>query len=309
MNQKQVKKVLHNPGILLSRLWVKLSPMISSSEFYLKMYYWMRTGRKLNLEHPMSFQEKTQWMKLNYTDPQYTQLVDKFAVRQYVADKIGEDYLIPLLGVYEKFDDIVFSNLPDQFVIKATHDSNSVVICRDKSKLDISAARKKLNKAMRKNYFYKGREYPYKNVQPRIIVEQYMTDDSCSGKQLPDYKFFCFNGEPKMLFVAEGRFSKEGASFTFLDMDWNVIPIYAKGHKGTGEHKAPVKPQRFEEMKEVAKNLSLKIPFHRVDLYTINDRVYFGEYTFFHDGGVVDFDPDEWNYKLGEMIKLPTDNK
>lgn len=307
MSLKQIKKVIHNPFIPLSYLWVAISPMIKSSERYLKVYYRMRTGKKLNLEHPVSFQEKTQWLKLHDTDPLYSKLVDKYEVRKYVADRIGEEHLIPLLGVYEKFEDIDFEKLPNQFVLKATHDSGSVVICKDKSKLDIKAARKTINKALNKNYFNEGREYPYKNVPPRIVAEQFMTDQSCGGKQLPDYKFFCFNGKPEMLFIAEGRFSKEGASFTFFDMDWNVLPIHAKGHSGEGSHHVAPKPACFEEMKEIVRKLCFDIPYVRIDVYTINGKIYFGEYTFFHDGGVVSFDPDEWNYKLGDMIKLPTD--
>ena len=303
----KLKKVLDNPLIPFSYLWVAISPMIKSSERYLKVYYRMRTGNKLNLEHPVSFQEKTQWLKLHNIDPLYSKLVDKYEVRKFVADRIGEDHLIPLLGIYEKFEDIDFDKLPNQFVLKATHDSGSVVICKDKSKLDIRAARKTINKALKKNYFYEGREYPYKNVPPRIVAEQFMTDDSCGGKQLPDYKFFCFNGKPEMLFIAEGRFSKGGASFTFFDMDWNVLPIHAKGHSGNGVHQIAPMPACFEEMKEIVRKLCFDIPYVRIDVYTINGKVYFGEYTFFHDGGVVSFEPDEWNYKLGDMIKLPTD--
>lgn len=306
MNLKHLKKVLYNPLIPLSYLWVAMSPLIKSSERFLRVYYRMRTGMRLNLDNPVSFQDKTQWLKLQYTDPLYTKLVDKYAVRQFVADRIGEEHLIPLLGVYDKFEDINFDLLPNQFVLKATHDSGSVVICKDKSNFDVEAARKKLNKSLKRNYFWKGREYPYKNVPPRIVAEQFMVDEGNNG-QIPDYKFFVLNGKPEMLFVAEGRFSKEGASFTFLDMDWNVMPIFAKGHEGTGAHIAPFKPACYEEMKDIVEKLCLDIPYHRVDLYTINNKVYFGEYTFFHDGGVVLFSPDEWNYKLGEMIKLPAD--
>lgn len=308
MQLKQIKKVFHNPLIPLSYVWVSMSPMIKSSERFLKVYYWLRLGKKLNLKHPVSFQEKTQWLKLHDTDPLFTTLVDKYEVRKYVAEKIGEEYLIPLLGVYNTFEEIDFNKLPNQFVLKPTHDSGSAVICKDKSHFNIEAARKKLTKSLKRNYFYNGREYPYKNVRPRIVAEQFMTDESCGGKQLPDYKFFTFNGEPKMLFLAEGRFTREGARFTFFDMDWNELPIHAKGHFGDGKPSTAQKPKCFEEMKEVVRKLCFDIPYVRIDVYTINGRIYFGEFTFFHDGGVVEFEPNEWNYKLGEMIKLPTDN-
>ena len=261
------------------------------------------------MDNPVSFQEKTQWLKLHNTDPLYSTLVDKYEVRKYVADRIGAEYLIPLLGVYDRFEDIDFDKLPNQFVLKTTHDSGSAVICKDKSSFDISKARKKINKSLKHNYFYKGREYPYKNAVPRIVAEKFMTDESCHGEQLPDYKFFCFNGKPEMLYVAEGRFSKEGARFTFFDMDFNHLPIYEKGHISETHHELAAKPSCFEEMKEIVNRLCFEIPFIRIDLYTINNKIYFGEYTFFQDGGIIDFTPDEWNYKLGEMIHLPIDKK
>ena len=310
MDKQRLQKVLGNPGHAIARwFWVPCSPLVKSSERWLKVYYHLKFARRLDLEHPVTFQEKTQWLKLHDTDPLYTTLVDKYEVRKYVAEKIGEKHLIPLLGVYDRFEDIDFDKLPEQFVLKTTHDSGSAVICKDKKALDINKARKKLSRSLKRNYFYKGREYPYKNVVPRIVAEKFMTDESCHGEQLPDYKFFCFNGKPEMLFVAEGRFSKEGTRFTFFDMDFNEIPIHAKGHEGEGNHDKATKPQCFEMMKELVNKLCFDIPFVRIDVYTINNEIYFGEYTFFHDGGVVEFAPDEWNYKLGEMIKLPTDKQ
>lgn len=301
---QKIKKVIHNPFIPFSYLWVTISPMIKSSERFLRVYYRLRTGKRLNLEQPVTFQEKTQWLKLHDTDPLYSQLVDKLAVRGYVAERIGDEHLIPLLGVYDRFEDIDFNKLPNQFVLKPTHDSGSTVICRDKQLFNIEDARKRINKSLRRNYFWQGREYPYKSVTPRIIVEQFMVDESQEG-QIPDYKFFTFGGKPELLFIAEGRFSKGGASFTFFDMDWNVLPIHAKGHSGGDNHEAAPKPACFDEMKEIVNKLCFNIPFVRIDVYTINNKVYFGEYTFFHDGGVVSFDPEEWNYKLGDKIKLP----
>lgn len=303
------KKIIQNPllpiKIVSQDLWISLSPLISSSEFFLKVYFRLMTGKKLNLKSPVSFQEKTQWLKLHMTDAFYTQLVDKYEVRKFVAERIGEKHLIPLLGVYNSFDDIDFNELPNQFVLKPTHDSGSVIICKDKKCFDYDNARRKLTKSLKRNYFYKGREYPYKNVTPRIVAEKYMKDDTFEGKQLPDYKFFCFNGKPELLFVAEDRFSVEGAKFTFLDLDWNVLNIHAKGHQGNGKPFQIPKPQSFDLMKEVVQQLCVNVPFVRIDVYLINNQVYFGEYTFFHDGGVVDFEPDEWNLSLGGLMKLP----
>lgn len=211
-------------------------------------------------------------------------------------------YLIPLLGVWNKFEDIDFSRLPERFVLKTTHDSGSVVICKDKSKLDIQAARNKLNKSLSKNYFWAGREYPYKYIKPRIIAEEYMENKGEEG--LSDYKFFCFGGKPEILFYASDRFNKEGesAKFDYYDMDLNHLPIRSRGHK-TKNTDIPY-TEEFEEMKKLAAKLSEGFPFLRVDFYLINGKVYFGELTFHHDGGVVPFIPEEWNYKLGEKIDL-----
>lgn len=303
---RYIKKLFHQPLLPLSYIWVWMSPIVKNSETYLKVYYRFRTGKKLNLDHPVSFQEKTQWLKLHYKESLYTRLVDKYEVREYVAGKIGAEYLIPLYGVYESFDDIDFPSLPDQFVIKCTHDSGSTIVCRDKSSFNIKAARKRIMSSMKKDYFLEGREYPYKDVRHRIIVEKLLIADS-DNTSVPDYKFFIFNGEPRMFFVAEGRFSKEGTRFTFYDMYWNELPIRAKGHVAEGAHTSVKKPECWEEMKEIVRKLSIPVPFVRIDLYISENKLYFGEYTFFHDGGVVDFEPDEWNYKLGKMIEIPTE--
>lgn len=303
MNLRQINKIIHNPGIFISRLWMKLSPLITSSELYLKVYYRMRTGQKLNLSHPITFNEKIQWLKLHCVDPYYTTLVDKYEVRKVIKDKIGEDYLIPLLGVYDRFEDIDISSLPDQFVLKTTHDSGSIVICRNKSFFNYNRAKRKLNKSLRHNYFYNGRETPYKNIKPKIVAEKYMEDHETG--ELTDYKFFCFNGKPEMVFVASERFNGDGIpKFTYFDMDFNVLPIHSKGHKNSTILK---KPDCFNEMVNVLSKLCVDVPFIRIDLYAINHKVYFGEYTFFHDGGVVPMEPAEWNKILGDMIHLPID--
>ena len=305
MNLKQIVKVLHNPGIIISRLWVPLSRFIPSSVLFLKVQFWARTGKKLNLYHPKTFCEKMQWLKLHSINPLFTTLVDKYAVRDFVASRIGQDHLIPLLGVYDKFEDIDFHILPEQFVLKTTHDSGGVVICRDRGSFNMAFARKKLNASLRHNYYWEGREYPYRNVPPRIVAEQFMQQDR--GGQLLDYKFFTFNGEPKFLYVAVGRYSKEGLSYVYYDMDFTPMPFNNKYHQPSDNVELPSKPDNFDEMKELVKKLCLDVPFVRIDIYSINNKVYFGEYTFFHDGGVVEFVPDEWNQKLGDMIILPTD--
>lgn len=254
-------------------------------------------GKKLDLKNPQTFNEKLQWLKLYDRNPEYTKMVDKYEVRKYIADKIGEEYLIPLLGVWDKFDDIDFSTLPDQFVLKCTHDSGGLVICKDKSKLDIEAARKKINKCLKRNFYKLTREWPYKNVKPRIIAEKLMVDES--GTELKDYKIFCFNGDPKAMFIATDR--PHDTRFDFFDTEFNHLP-FTNGHpNATKEIK---RPKGLEEMVQLAEKLSQGMKQVRIDFYDINGKVYFGEITFFHWSGMVPFEPEEWDYKFGEWINI-----
>lgn len=273
---------------------------LSDSE-YLKRRYSVKIGSELNLENPQKYTEKLQWLKLNNRNPEYTALVDKYAVRRYVAEKIGEEYLIPLLGgPWKSFDEIDFSKLPEQFVLKCTHDSGGLVICKNKNKLNIKAV-KKIQKCLKRNFYYLNREWVYKDVVPQIIAEQYMEDTTT--KELRDYKFFCFNGEPRALFVATDRQTpREEVKFDFFDMDYNHIDV-RNGHQNAKI--LPEKPQRFELMKDLAKKLSEGIPHVRVDFYEVNGKVYFGEMTFFHFSGMVPFEPEEWDYKMGSWLELP----
>ena len=229
-------------------------------------------------------------------------MVDKYEAKKYVANIIGEEYIIPTLGVYDKFEDINFATLPNQFVIKCTHDSGGLIICKDKTKLNIKEARKKINKSLKRNYFYTGREWPYKNVKPRIIAEQYMVDES--GTELKDYKFFCFNGEPKLLFVAKDR--PYATKFNYYDMDFKKLP-FKQHYKNFNDYIE--KPKGFEKMIELSRKLSKDIPHVRVDFYDINGKVYFGELTFYHFSGFEKFEPEEWDRILGDMLKLPKEKK
>ncbi len=270
-------------------------------EDLLKRFYKLRMGKELNLENPQTFNEKLQWLKLNDRNPLYTKLVDKCDVKKYVSGIIGEEYIIPTLGIWDKPEDIDFETLPEQFVLKCTHDCGGLVICKDKRKLDKKQAIHKLNKSLKRNYYWISREWPYKNVKPRIIAEEYMEDTETS--ELRDYKFFCFNGQPKALFVAtERQLPGEEVKFDFFDMEYNHLNI-KNGHPNA--KKLPKKPLQFELMKELARKLSKDIPQVRVDFYEVNGKVYFGEMTFFHFGGIVPFEPEEWDYKFGEWIVLP----
>lgn len=265
---------------------------------YLKILYRYRIGKKLNLDNPKTFNEKIQWLKLYDRKDLYTQIVDKYEVRKYIEDKIGGEYLIPLLGVYDSFDEINFELLPKQFVIKCTHDSGGLVICKDKNKLNIEKARKKINKCLNRNYFYNTREWPYKNVKPRIIIEKYMVDESRT--ELKDYKFFCFNGEIKALFVATDR--DVDTRFDFYDIEFNKLPLkqyYKNGIKKVN------KPKGYEEMLTLASKLSRGFPHVRVDFYDINGEIYFGELTLSHFSGMKKFEPEKYDYLFGSYIKLP----
>ena len=270
---------------------------------YLKMAFRANMGKKLNLKAPKTFNEKLQWLKLYNRKPEYTAMVDKYEAKKYVAERIGEEYIIPTLGVWDRFDDIDFDALPDQFVLKCTHDSGGLVICRDKSKLDKAKAKKRIQKSLKKNYYWSNREWPYKNVKPRILAEQYM-EDSTMG-ELRDYKFFCFNGDVKVMFIASERYNETTETrFDFFDRKFQHLD-FRNGHPNADV--PPAKPARFAEMCELAEKLSQNIPLLRVDFYEVNGKIYFGELTFSHWSGMMPFDPPEWDRKLGEWIVLPTD--
>ena len=282
----------------LSRLKVDLLSKMSD-ESYVKIKYKTSTGEKLRLNNPRSFNEKLQWLKLYYHVPLYTQLVDKYSVREYVKEKIGEEYLTKCYGIYSRFEDIEFDKLPDKFVIKCTHDCGSVVLCDSKSKLDMRKIGRKLNTSLSHNYYYQSREWPYKNVIPRIIVEEYLEDRLT--KDLNDYKFYCFNGVPKVFFISSGRKAGD-LRLNYYDMKFHKLPFECD--YPNFERKIE-KPKNFEKMIELAAKLSIGIPFVRVDFYNIEGRIVFGEMTFFDSGGAAVFKPKKWNYILGKWIDLP----
>ena len=301
--QTKFKRFQRNPLIVFAKIWEKASPWISSDELFLKVDFFLRMHKKLNLKDPQTFNEKLQWLKLFDQKKEYSYLVDKYEVREFVAKRIGEQHLIPLLGVYNNVDEIDFNSLPEKFVLKPTHDSGSIIICKDKAKLNVQQAKQKLSKCLNRNYFLLGREYPYKNVKRRIIAEQFMEDENNSG--LNDYKFFCFNGKPRILFFASDRYNSKGLppKFDYYDMEMNPLNLRSRGHE-TSINKLSYFPE-FNQMIEFATILSKGIPFVRADFYLIKGQVYFGELTFFHDGGIVPFEPKDWDYKLGEMLCLP----
>lgn len=285
-----ISKIVRFPIRKCSRLF--------SDRLYLELLYPLYLGKKLNLINPRTYNEKLQWLKLYDRKSEYTRMVDKAEAKKYVAGIIGEQHIIKTLGVWDRFEDIDFDALPDQFVLKCTHDSGGLIICKDKSRLDLKMARKKLNKCLKHNYYWEWREYPYKNVKPRILAEQYMVDES--GYELKDYKFFCFNGKVKMMFVAKDR--ETNTHFDFYSEDFQHLP-FTQGHPHA---ECPtVKPHGFEEMVGLAEKLSVNIPHVRVDFYDINGHIYFGELTLYHYAGLVPFEPASWDYRIGEWLQLP----
>lgn len=296
-----IMKIIKNPLLLFQTLGYRGFFNWMSDETYLKIAYYARMHKKLDLNNPETFNEKLQWLKIYDRKPIYTTMVDKYAVKEYVSNLIGDEYIISTLGVWERFDDINFDTLPNSFVLKCTHDSGGLIICSDKSKLNIKAARKKINRSLKKNFYWQGREWPYKDVKPRILAEEYMVDES--GYELKDYKLFCFDGFAKAMFIASDRqLPDEETKFDFYDMNFKHLP-FTNGHPNSNiEIK---RPASFEKMKRLAEKLSEGIPQVRVDFYDINGQVYFGELTLSHWSSMTAFDPEEWDQKLGEWIKLP----
>lgn len=440
---------MRNPYYALGYDMIKKCPHLMSDKFYLSVLWKMVMGYKLDWKHPKNFNEKLQWLKLNDRNPLYTTLVDKYRVKQWVADKIGEQYVIPTLAVYNSVDEIDLDKLPNQFVLKCNHDSGSVVICRDKSSFDLEAAKRKLGEALKKNFYWDAREWSYKNVKRCVFAEQFMKDATMADGSLDsqviisegfpkvidtsfalfewhkkrmygvhwdliekeiksrlfqngyvfhttlkdahdlfekmrenmsvirsewyaldnkllfvdvaisrnvkfrhvdiqkigiemnvctklpvserfnvgwlivmdcfvfylhheslipnfvglkDYKWFCFNGEPKVMYIANDR--AEFPTTNFYNMDFEPLPLYTKDPPAFDN---PPKPKRFEEMRSLSSELSRGIPQVRVDFYENDMALYFGEMTFFHGGGLSEVHPKEWNIKMGDWIKLPTD--
>ena len=271
-------------------------------EAYLKRLYRYSMGCELPLDDPKTFNEKLQWLKLHDRRPLYTKLVDKYEVKAYVAEKIGAEYVVPVIaGPWDSADEIDFDALPEQFVLKCTHDSGGVVICRDKAAFDREAARAKLRKTLRRNFYWAGREWPYKDVKPRVFAERYMEDES---GELRDYKVMCFGGEPKLIQLHMGRFTHHTQDF--YDTDWNLLPIY-QGTPLSGS--AVPRPAFLDEMLRLSRRMAEGFIQIRLDWFCVEGRLYFGEYTFFDASGCENFEPDEYNRIMGDWIRLPAERE
>ena len=300
---KKVKAYIKHPSSIIAFILLS-TPLrrILNDRTYIKLRYSLNFKKTLNLDYPQTYTEKLQWLKLYDHNPEYTKMVDKYAMKEWVCSKIGEGYTIKNYGVWDNAEDIDFDSLPSQFVLKATHDSGSFCICKDKSKFDFDAAKKKLNRALLRDQYIYSREWPYKNVPRRIIAEEFLVDES--GYELKDYKFFCFDGKPVMMFIASGRTLNE-TTFDYFDMDFNHLNLTQTHPNASHPYE---KPKDFDRMKTLAGKLSEGIPEIRVDFYYVNGKILVGELTFFHYGGFAPFYPDKWDAYLGSFLKLPNVN-
>ena len=302
MSKASLKRFLCNPSVIifgiLSSCWFLFSDKVS-----LKIQYRIRMGRRLDLRNPKRYTEKQQWLKLYDRKPEYTVMVDKIAAKDYVAKKIGDQYIIPTLGSWHHFDEIDFDLLPERFVLKTNHGGggNTVVFCKNKSKFNKDRAKMILEKSLKQNIYLNFREWPYKNVKPMIFAEQMMENGGTMG--LMDYKFYCFNGVPRVLLIASNRFTTH--NFNYFDMDFHPLPISSVDGKPI-DVDLITRPQSFEEMKSVAKLLSHNIPHLRVDLYEVDGKVFFGELTFFDSSGFDNLNSDSVDLEWGSWITLPS---
>lgn len=297
-----LKKQLYRVILKLTKLFPSLFP----DAWYLRAYYFFEMGRELNLNSPVLYSEKLQWLKIHNRKPEYAMMVDKIRVKDYVTSLIGKEFIIPTIAVYSSFEEIDFDKLPDQFVLKCNHDSGNIIVCKDKEKLDIDRARNVLIDALHTDFYLRGREWPYKNIKRRIMAETFLsTQDEPFYNHfgMTDFKFSCFNGEVHDVMVCLERESGE-TKFYFFDKDWNLLR-YNKRGKAAPEGFTIPKPENFDKMIEIAETLSNNIPYLRVDLYNVAGKIYFGEMTFFPQSG---FDPNllpETENLYGDLIELP----
>ncbi len=293
--------LLHDRRHFAFALCVRFS-FLFPDELYLKLLYRLMFRKRLDLDNPVTYCEKLQWLKLFYHRPEFTTMADKVKVKQLVKEKVGEQYVVPLLGVWDRPEDIEWDKLPEKFVLKTNHDGGSfgVVICRNKETFDRDKAVKRLKASLRRNSYLLGREWPYKNIERKVFAEQYI-ENGAAG-ELQEYKFFCFNGKVKLLFTATDRQSASGVRFDFFDEQFNHLDLK---DEFPNSEVPPSKPDTFDLMKGLAEKLSEGIPHVRIDLFEANGKIYFSEFTFFNGGGLVDFQPKKYDYILGQYIHLP----
>lgn len=306
-----IKNYIQHPRLLCIALLKRIG-ILMSDKLYLQLRFYCEVGHRLNLKHPKTFSEKLQWLKLYDRQPKYTMMVDKVKVKDYVDNIIGEGHIIQTLGVWDKPEEIDFDTLPECFVLKTNHSGGStgIVICRDKASFDRKSAINRLKKSLQSKGFYDFREWPYKNVERKVFAEEFVVPPS-GVKDLPDYKWFCFNGEPCYCQVIQDRTTRE--TIDFFDINWNhqefvgLNQLVGVNPQITKAIAPPPRPTNLEQQLCIARQLSKGIPFVRIDLYETEKGVFFGEITFYPMSGFGGFTPSEWDYKLGELISLPQD--
>lgn len=291
--------VVYNIINKVKKVFVYTFAGLFSDRKYLELFFPLNTGYQLRLDNPQTFNEKLQWLKLYNRRPEYSRMVDKIEAKDYVASIIGYEHIIPTIAVYNSVDEIDFDSLPNQFVLKCSHDSGGVVICKDKSSFNTKEAIRKLKRGLSRTYYVKNREWPYKNVIPRIIAEEYMTDD---GNELKDYKVFTFGGEPKLVEIDYNRF--KGHMRTVYDTDWNLVNVRIQ--YPTDKNRNFNKPAVLGELLDLSRKLAVGTPHLRTDFYIVNDKIYFGELTFFHGSGFEKIYPIEFDKLMGDWIILPS---
>lgn len=296
----KLQKYVHNPLLLYSLATSRGLTCWVPDELHLKMMHRAHVGRWPNLDKPRTFNEKLQWLKLNDHNPLYNTLVDKYTVKQWVANRIGSEYVTKTYARWDSTRDVDISSLPERFVLKTNHDCGGIAICRDRATFDLEAALSKLSKHLSTNYYWGSREWPYKDVKPCVFAEEYLEPDA-SG-DLPDYKLFCFSNSKIITLLITDRFTKAGVTQTFFDEEWHLMELTEGGHPTRPN--SP-KPKFFDEMKRLASILSSDLPFVRVDFYESEGRLLFGEMTLYPKSGFECFDPEEWNIRLGSWINFP----
>lgn len=301
---RRIQKLLRNPFIIVFSLTRCGMFRWMDDSSYLKMMYWCVFHKKMDLDNPKTYNEKLQWLKIHDHNPQYPRMVDKYEAKHYVGETLGYEIIIPTLGVWDRFEEIDFSTLPNQFVLKCTHDSGGLVICKDKATFNYEEAKRKINKCLRYNFYWQGREWAYKELIPRIIAEKYMESDDASDNSLTDYKVMCFNGVPKLIEVHQGRYTDHQTQ-DFYDISWHKTGITQGKNEsyGSSNRDLPV-PITLEQMLDFSKILSKGIAHVRVDWYSVNGRLYFGELTFFDGSGFVPYDNPDDDLMLGDWIDL-----
>lgn len=296
----KLNRYLENPALVY--LWATSKGLTKwvPSELHLQLAYRIRVGTSLNLNEPRTFNEKLQWLKLHDHNPLYTTLVDKCAVKQWVAERIGSRYVAKTYAQWDCAEDIDISGLPERFVLKTNHDSGGIAICRDRSAFNLEGARAKLANRLHRNYYWHTREWPYKNVKPCVFAEEYIEPDI--DEDLPDYKLFHFSNGRIITLLMTDRFTEAGLTKTFFDEEWRPLDLIEGGHPTRLDVAVP---SRFDEMKILAEKLVGEFPFARVDFYESGNRLFFGEITFYPNSGFEQFVPERWDAEFGSWIELP----